>query len=219
MQEGGWYALELKATADLAQKNLKSWGNVQEHMSSNTTTSMELVQSLAADPKGVLLEILRQKKEISKEQLGALIVLLRSQGNGFDSQLVSGDWVLLMKQQLEQQTKWPKWFTGRRSRKFGDRRFVKETSLGPFAMFSDVKFQPLSQKFNVVNKLIVLRQIACYVVRSGLRFFKWRIPLFKREENYTLHWDYLDRDLTVTTDDAGDIYVHGRPSLVDSIGA
>jgi len=112
---GGWHTVEQDAVSELAARNFAQWRPyLPSWFQVVPAGGWATVQSLAADPKGRLVQLIREqlqadgaskKKESSSSTMNhdaewnTLMALLHAQGRGFNSQLVDGPWQLVVQRQ------------------------------------------------------------------------------------------------------------------------
>lgn len=242
VQSGGWYALEQTATAKLAARNfaklrpdLPPTFDVEEVQGGWST-----METLAADPKGALVQIvasLNRKGEtaatVSADYLDAILALLRAQGKGFESNLVDGEWLLVMQKQGSKSPRFQK-LVGK-GEKPGKSYSDFDVGHGTFSgtvkllkglglVSSTVQYRPVADNFDRTTvgggqPGIVLRRISCDIVDASVKI--WKLPKlslrFLRKKGGYLDFVYLDRDLRVTTGNRGGVFIHARPSFVTTM--
>lgn len=113
---GGWDELEKLATAELATANFaKSREFIPSSYSPVPIGGWKTLEGLAADPKGELVKLivagLKNSESTDYKESGkidALVALLESQGKGFDSELVDGEWLSVLNRQAQKSPKFQK---------------------------------------------------------------------------------------------------------------
>lgn len=239
---GGWFALEQKATAELGASN---FAQLKPQLDMSKIDLVELggwhvLETLAADPKGVLRNILRQqqqndnhnvarttKDDPNAAQLDAIVSLLAALGKGYDAELLDGDWRLVLQRQGKKSPRVQQ-LVGR-VEKMGKTENVfnvaklqfKGTALlfgAAWALVSStVQYRPVAAGFTTTrDHKIVLRRIACDIVKAFIKIWKLPglpLPFLKRKGGFLDFW-YLDKDLRVTSGNRGGLFVHARPEYV-----
>lgn len=194
------------------------------------------LQKLSANPKEELVNLivagLKESETIVKvpvdsEKVEALATLLYAKGKGFDADLVDGDWVAVLSRQGKKSPKFQK-LVGRRASKGlsintfdissmtfeGDVKVLKKG-----LVYSQVKYDPITEGYSkTVDGKIVLRRIACDIVKATFKF--WKLPTlslpFLRKKGGYLEFVYLDEDIRVTRGNRGGLFVHFRPEFLAS---
>lgn len=195
----------------------------------------ENLQKLSDNPKQHLLGMIKSLQNdgdaSAVDNLDAIVALLYAQGQGFDSDLVDGEWVLVLQRQGSKSPKFQK-LVGKGESRIGNsystfdvnqRQFRGEVKLikGLLTVSSTVQYTPVSDNFDVHDDKIVLRRIACDIVKAGIKGkFLPRLGLpFLRKKGGFLDFVYLDRDLRVTTGSRGGLFVHARPLVARKLSA
>jgi hypothetical protein len=231
VQSGGWYALEQTATNQLAADNF-------EKLRPYLPTDLNVVecggwyalQQHAADPKGALIAMV--KGDGDGYNLQAIIALLQAQGKGFDSDMVDGEWTLLLQRQGGKSPQIQK-LVGKVERIGGSTAdfnvaklefYGKATLLKYGVLGSTVSYRPTADNFESTagpnKKSIILRRIACDIVGASWKFGRLpRLPIPLRSKGGYLDFIYLDADIRVTRGNRGGLFVHGRPSFVQRMMA
>jgi len=239
VSHGGWLALESEASQALAERNFKK---LKPYLQTDTFDVVKAggwsaVQSLSADPKGALLKLAEQSLRgssgdddsgVNSDHLEAIVALLQAQGKGFDSDVIDGDWQLVLKGKGKPKTKRRLRFLNRllkreKLRSTSDfdvsrREFYGTAPILKWGRLSStVAYSPTSENFEKIGNSIVLRRIACDIQSVSWKF--WKLPKLKfpLQSSGYLDFVYLDKDLRVTRGNRGGLFVHMRPSAVDAI--
>jgi hypothetical protein len=232
VEYGGWYKLEQEATRQLAATNFAA---LKPNLPATSTPNFNVVeaggwnalQQHAADPKGYLIEMIKHpdNKANSSYNLQAIVALLNAMGKGFESDLVDGEWTLLMERQGAKSPTFQK-LVGAAEKKSGGSSADfnvkalefngKATGLLKYGVLcSTVKYRPVADNFEKSGKSIILRRISCDIVGASWKYGRLpRLPLPLRVKGGYLDFLYLDGDIRVTKGNRGGIFVHGRPSFV-----
>jgi hypothetical protein len=231
VQSGGWHALEQTATNELAAQNFeKLRPYLPVDLNVVECGGWYALQQHAADPKGALMAMV--KGDISQQyNLQAIIALLQAMGKGFDSDMVDGEWTLLLQRQGGKSPKIQKLVAN--SEKIGTSsadfnvaklEFYGKAKLLKYGILaSTVSYRPTADNFESTGsnkKSIILRRIACDIVGASWKFGRFpRLPIPLRSKGGYLDFIYLDADIRVTRGNRGGLFVHGRPSFVQRMMA
>lgn len=232
VQNGGWYALEQKSTAELAAANFAKWKpNLPSKLDVVRAGGWSTVEALAADPKGVLLNVVRAQLKgttrtgVMPEQMDAVVALLRAQGKGFDSTLVNGEWALAWQRQGKKSAIFQK-LVGRREKvgksysnfDVSKLEFYGKVILLKWGILSSVvKYRPVAEAFDK-QKSIILRRIRCDIMGAGWKFgFLPKLPIPLKRSGGFLDFQYLDEDIRVTSGNRGGLFVHARQECLDGL--
>jgi hypothetical protein len=232
VQAGGWYALEQTSTDQLAAQNFVK---LRPYLPANLNVvecgGWYALQQHAADPKGALIAMVQNRDTHSAQQynLPAITALLQAMGKGFDSNLVDGDWTLLLQRQGGKSPKIQK-LVGQAEKTIGSStanfnvaalEFYGQTKLLKYGLLSStVRYRPTADNFETGSnkKSIILRRIACDIIGASWKFGRLpRLPIPLRSKGGYLDFIYLDGDIRVTRGNRGGLFVHGRPGFVQSI--
>ena len=217
MNAGGWYAVEKAAVQKLAKANFARLQPSLPKFDVVKVGGWATVESLAADPKGALMDVI--KGNLSKDYLGGIVALLQAEGKGFDSATVDGEWTLALQQSGKKSPKFQKLF----SRKMATSNFDVKTLtfsgitkffFGLLGLQTTVAFKPVADAYEYVNKKLVLRRIACDIIKVMLKLPFVSIPLGLKKKGGYLDFLYLDNDVRVTKGNKGGLFVHLRPGYV-----
>lgn len=153
---------------------------------------------LAEDPKGKLLDLLKESIETDGDkvqgrfvdkagELNALISLLEAQGKGFDSNLIDGEWQLFLSLNSGKSPKLQKLVGMSEKFKSSYSNFdVKNSSFHNVAkskrknIEASLDYNPVAEGFSVVDGKIVVRRIACTI--TGTKFKIWKLPTFSSKK-------------------------------------
>jgi hypothetical protein len=226
VQSGGWYALEQKATNELAARNFaKLRPNLPTNLNVVECGGWYALQQHAADPKGALMAMI-QSGDQTQYNLQAITALLLAMGKGFDSNMVDGEWTLLLQRQGGKSPKIQK-LVGK-AEKIGSStadfnvkalEFYGKAKLLKYGLLqSTVSYRPVADAFEGTKTSIILRRIACDIIGASWKFGRLpRLPLPLRSKGGYLDFIYLDGDIRVTKGNRGGLFVHGRPSFVQKM--
>jgi len=240
--QGGWYALECEASKALAERN---FNRLRPFLPSSLdvvqTGGWSTVQALAADPKGALLQLADQALHgstetldgIDRSHLPAIAALLQAQGKGFDSDLVDGDWTLVLRQKGnafkgQNRLRLLNWLLkrekpGKQSTSRFDvskMEFYGSIKLWKFLTLSSiVKYKPIAEQFEKISNSIVLRRVMCNIKAALIKVWKLPALYIPLPTRGYLDFLYLDKELRVTKGNRGSLFVHVRPDseLVESL--
>lgn len=232
VKEGGWFALEQAATKELAAKNFSMLKpNLPKDLDIVKAGGWDTVEQLAADPKGALMQLVKASatgttSSITSDHLDAIVALLQAQGKGFSSELVDGEWALVLQRQAKKSPKVQK-LVGKSERPgtsysnfdtskmefYGTVKLLKYGQLS-----STVKYRPVADGFEGGRSSIVLRRIACDIVGAGWKFGRLpRLPIPLKKKGGYLDFIFLDKDLRVTRGNRGGFFVHARPETLKEL--
>ena len=188
-----------------------------------------------ADPKEALVKYMTDmtksgKTATNSDALDAITALLFAKGKGFDSELVDGDWLMVMQrqgskspsvQQLVGQTeragKTDNVFDTKSRSFYTSIRFLRDKAM----VDSTVEYTPVEEGASIANEVKVPRRIMCDITDAGVKFFRLpriRLRFLQRKGGY-LDFLYLDEDIRVTRGNRGGLFFHGRPAFVDKMMA
>jgi len=190
----------------------------------------------AEDPKAELVQLVTanlkstggQSAYTESGKVDALIALLQSQGKGFNSLKVNGEWVPVLQRQGRNSKILQKLVSkreGKGSKSFSN-FFVKRmefenlsyTRRGNGLLKALVKYTPVAKNFDKINGKIVLRRINCDI--EGATFKYWKLPTIKlplKRKGGFLDFLYMDEDIRVTKGNSGGLFVHARPAFYEKI--
>lgn len=196
------------------------------------------VFKLAADPKAALVKLVVDNLRATNGsgsyssddgKLVALAALLSSQGKGFSSLAVDGEWYEVLAKQGNQSSSTQKFIGKRKKSKRPTSIFnvkalsfenVVSTPRGNGALKAVVKYTPVAKNFDKTSDgKIVLRRIACDIISATFkyRFFpRLSLPFLKKKGGF-LDFVYMDDDIRVTTGNFGGLFVHFRPSYYEKV--
>ena len=166
----------------IGSANLAKW---KQHANINVVKAggWHKVTELADDPKGKLIELLKesvvndgtdtQKSFVGKEgEFEALVGMLEAQGKGYDSNLVDGDWFLVMSKNSKKSPKVQKTL-GKMEKygkalsnfdvKSGTFENVASTPRGNGTLRAKLSFAPVGDNFSKIDNKIILRRVECKI--------------------------------------------------------
>lgn len=220
------------------KKFLKAKDNLPKDFNVVNAGGYDRVVKLAADPKAELVKLVVDNLKATNGsgsysdedgKLAAIAALLSSEGKGFSSLKVDGDWYEVLAKQGKKSNKTQKLIGKRKKTKRPTSDFnvkalsfenVVSTPRGNGALKAVVKYTPVAKNFDKTSDgKIVLRRIACDIVSATFkyRFFpKLSLPFLKKKGGF-LDFVYMDDDIRVTTGNQGGLFVHFRPSYYDAV--
>lgn len=246
---GGWFAAEEAATNALAAANFETLRPAMMH-NNNDVNVVEAggwysLQQHAADPKGLLVQYMMRDTTCSNSNnscninLNAVVALLGASGKGFDSDLVDGEWTLVVNQQGSKSPVSQKLVAKmasaaaavRRRKKIrsfdsgadfdvSQQQFYGRAALLKYGMLrSTVNYRPVADNFYTNSqKKIVLRRIACDLVGASWKFWKLpTLPLPLRKKGGFLDFVFMDSDMRITKGNRGGLFVHARPAFLETL--
>jgi hypothetical protein len=235
--DGGWYKIEKDATAALGKVEF-------ERIRPNLDASASVVQAggwyklqqVAADPKGALVELIKENLKSGcidssgqQEELQAILVLLQAQGKGFSADLVDGEWCSVLNISGKKSPSIQKLVATKERAGASDSNFdvSQNKFFGRVQLFggprseirSTVKYRPVGTGFSKIGNSIVIRRIMCDIVAASIKLWRFpRIPLpFLRRKGGYLDFIYLDSDMRVTKGNRGGVFVHFRPAFLEKV--
>mmetsp|Transcript_18617 Transcript_18617/g.27602 ORF Transcript_18617/g.27602 Transcript_18617/m.27602 type:complete len:286 (+) Transcript_18617:84-941(+) len=231
---GGWLKLEQEANMVMGQDKLNEMDltNIDVNKAGGWTS----LQRVATDPKGALVGIIVDYLKRNKSNTGitatinllpAILELLSSQGKGFDSDLVDGEWASVLNQSsgkspVFQKAVAKKERAGLSFSNFDvpNSKFYGNVKLGRRSeVRSTVRYNPTGKGFGKKGNSIVLRRIMCDIVAASIKIWRFpRIPLpFLRRKGGYLDFVYLDNDIRITKGNRGGLFVHFRPEFLEKM--
>lgn len=195
------------------------------------------VKKLAVDPKAELVSSIvssiKNEEVLDSSKVEALVGLLQSQGKGFNSVLVDGDWIPVYTKSGKK--------SNRAQRVIGKTEKVVANKSNAYSNFlvnkmvfeninytprkngmlkATVKYNPIAANFDKTpGGSIVLRRVSCDIIDA---FFKYRripkisFPFFKKKGGY-LDFLFLDKDMRITRGNQGGLFVHLRPEYLETL--
>mmetsp|Transcript_1662 Transcript_1662/g.2024 ORF Transcript_1662/g.2024 Transcript_1662/m.2024 type:complete len:292 (-) Transcript_1662:242-1117(-) len=236
--EGGWYALQQRYVSEVGKLNL-------DKLKSSLPVDLDIVkvggysklEKLASDPKSELVTLI--VNNLKKTQgsgdytdsgtIDALVALLQSQGNGFSSVTVDGEWNEVLSRQGDKSTKSQKFVGKKRKTTPPTSNFIVKamqfenivkTPRGNGSLKAVVKYKPLAKGFDKSpNGKIILRRIACDIESATFKYWKFptvSFPFLKKKGGY-LDFLYLDNDIRITKGNRGGLFVHFTPEYMEKV--
>lgn len=187
-----------------------------------------VVQNLKADPTKLNPNLVIA----TRADIDILMDSLYHQNKGFSTDVVQGEWTIVMSLPGEKSRKQQS-LVGRRVEKAGttmmnykvDQRQIGVTVFTPREngkIEATLAYNPVPTNFNQdSNGKIVLRRIACDNVEATFKYKRLpriTIPFFKKTGGW-LDFVYLDKDVMVTKGSRGGTFVHMRKESLDKIMA
>lgn len=234
--EGGWYALQQRYNAEVGKENFSKL-KLPDEFNVVAVGGYDNLVKLAADPKAELIQLVRENLTatagtgsfVEEGKLDAIIALLQSQGNGFSSVTVDGDWVEVLSRQGKKSRKSQKVIAKAPKNTRPTSNFnVKSLSFdnmvltprGNGVLNASVKYTPVAKNFDKTGDgKIVLRRIACDIVGATFKYKflpKLSLPFLKRKGGY-LDFLYMDDDIRITQGNRGGTFVHFRPGFYEKV--
>lgn len=194
----------------------------------------DYVKKLAVDPKAELISSIissiRNEETLEPAKVDALVALLQSQGKGFKSVLVDGDWIPIYTKNAKKSNKVQKVVS--KTEKGGTNAYsnflvnklifenINYTPRKNGMLKATVKYNPVAANFDKTpGGSIVLRRVSCDIIDA---FFKYKripkisFPFFKRSGGH-LDFLYLDTEMRITRGNRGGLFVHLRPEYLESL--
>lgn len=234
---GGWYSLQKKYVAEVGKEKL-SKTSLPTDLDIVRVGGYDNLSKLAADPKAELVTLivknLRDTKgsgDFAKDatKVEALIALLQSEGKGFSSVKVDGEWCPVFQKQGKKSPKTQK-FIGKKEKytssfsNFDVKKmeFVNlvSTPRGNGLIKAVVKYTPVAKGFDKKDGKIVLRRIACDITKATFKYWKFptiSLPFLTRKKGGYLDFLYLDDDMRITKGNNGGLFVHFRPEFIKKV--
>jgi len=235
--EGGWFALKNRYVAEVGNKNFNKFkSNLPKDIDVVAAGGYNNLIKLAADPKSEIVtiikdSILRSSGKLDESQEGkidALVALLQSQGKGFSSVVVDGEWVQVFTRQGKKSAKTQKLLSKGRNVKNSLSNFhvpmmefenLLYTPRSNGCLKATVKYNPLAENFEKdVDGKIILRRISCDITDVNFKYWKLpTIPVPLKRSGGHLDFLYLDDDIRVTRGNRGGLFFHFRPAFLEMV--
>lgn len=238
VKEGGYYALQQRYLNEVGKENYaKGKATLPETLSVVNVGGYDNIYKLAADPKAELVQLVVDNLKATNGsgayagdgKIDALVALLQSKGQGFNSLKVDGEWMEVLNRQGKYSTKSQK-FIGKRKKKVRPSSnfdvkgmsFINNvlTPRGNGALKATVKYTPVAKNFDkTADGKIVLRRIACDIIGATFKYKKLpklSLPFLKKKGGY-LDFLYLDDDIRVTRGNKGGLFVHFKPEYYEKV--
>lgn len=237
VNEGGWFALQNRYLSEVGRDNFNKFkGNLPEDINIVAVGGYDNLMKLAADPKAELVTLIKNNLSSSggkvnydiDGKIDALVALLQSEGKGFNSITVDGEWSPVLARQGKKSPRIQKVFNKReKATKALSNFHVKEMEFENLSytprsnglVKAVVKFNPVAKNFETgVDGKIVLRRVSCDI--TDVTFKYWKLPTIplplKRSGGY-LDFLYLDDDMRITRGNRGGLFVHFRPAFLEEL--
>mmetsp|Transcript_28182 Transcript_28182/g.43175 ORF Transcript_28182/g.43175 Transcript_28182/m.43175 type:complete len:286 (+) Transcript_28182:63-920(+) len=236
--EGGYYALQQRYNAEVGKDNFSKLTLPSEFNVVSVGGYDNLIK-LAADPKAELVQLVKENLTstggsgafIEEGKLDALVALLQSQGSGFSSVKVDGEWSEVLSRQGKKSRSSQKIIAkaprqDRPSSNFNVQSLSFDnmvlTPRGNGVLNASVKYTPIAKNFDKTNDgKIVLRRIACDIVGATFKykfFPKLSLPFLKKKGGF-LDFLYMDNDIRITQGNLGGTFIHFRPDFLEKVMA
>jgi len=233
--EGGWYSLTKKYNADVGKAKFSNI-SLPKDLDVVKAGGYDTLSKLAADPKAELVTLivnnLRNKKGNGNYQdegkIDALVALLQSEGKGFSSVAVDGEWNEVLARQGKKSTISQK-LVGKKQKaasafsnfnvKSMEFETLVSTRRGNGLLKAVAKYTPVAKGFDKKDGKIVLRRVAVDIVQATFKYWKLptlSFPFLKRKGGY-LDFLYLDNDIRVTRGNKGGLFIHFRPEFLKKV--
>jgi len=235
---GGWSALHKRYLSEVGTENFHlSKSTLPEDIPVVAAGGYSSVAKLAADPKAELVTLIIDNLRYTGGKgsygdfgkIDAIVALLQSQGKGFVSDKVDGEWVEVLTRQGAKSRASQKIIGGakKKSRPNSDfdvskMEFINEvlTPRGNGKLVANVKYNPVKSNYDKSpDGKVVLRRIACDITGANFKYGKFpklSLPFLKRKGGY-LDFLYLDEDIRVTKGNRGGLFVHFRPGYYQQV--
>lgn len=232
--EGGWYALQQRYNQEVGKEKFSKLTLPQEFNIVGVGGYDNLIK-LAADPKAELVKLVVDNLKatagsgsfVQEGKLDALIGLLQSQGSGFSSISVDGEWVEVLTRQGKKSRNSQKIISKAPKKSRPSSNFhVKSLSFdnmvltprGNGALTASVKYTPVAKNFDkTADGKIVLRRISCDIVGATFKY-RWlpnlSLPFLKKKGGF-LDFLYMDDDIRITRGNRGGTFIHFRPDFFE----
>lgn len=240
VEEGGYYSLSQRYLTEVGKKNYaKSKATLPETLSVINVGGFDNIYKLAADPKSELVKLVLDNlqstggsgsyKSGDYGKMDALIALLQSQGKGFSSVKVDGEWDEVLSRQGKKSTKSQKFVGGKKKTVRPTSNFnvmgmdFENTVLTPRGnglLKANVKYTPVASNFDKTGDgKIVLRRIRCDITGATFKyksFPKLSLPFLKKKGGY-LDFLYMDDDIRITEGNRGGLFIHFKPEYYKKV--
>jgi len=237
VNEGGWFALQNRYVSEVGKDNFnKMKETLPKDINIVAVGGYDNLMKLAADPKAELVTLIKNNLLSSggkvdydiDGKIDALVALLQSQGKGFNSIMVDGEWSPVLARQGKKSPRIQKAFNKReKAKKTASNFHVKEmefenlsyTPRSNGVIRAVVKYLPVAENFETgIDGKIVLRRVSCDITDVTFKYRKLpTIPLpLKRSGGY-LDFLHLDGDMRITRGNRGGLFVHFRPAFLEEL--
>jgi len=234
VEEGGWFALQNRYLSEVGAENFeKLKANLPKNTNVVAVGGYNNLMKLAADPKAELAALIKNSLSssggkvdyTSDGKVDALVALLQSQGKGFNSVTVDGEWAPVLTRQGKKSARLQKAINKKeKSTRAFSNFHVKEMEFDNLSftprknglLKAVVKYNPVAKNFEKGSDgKIILRRISCDI--TDVTFKYWKLPTLpiplKTNQGY-LDFLYLDDDIRVTRGNRGGLFVHFRPAFL-----
>lgn len=237
VNEGGWFALQNRYVTEVGTENFhKLKSSLPKDINVVAAGGYNNLLKLAADPKAELVTLIKNSLSSSggkvdctvDGKIDALVALLESQGKGFNSVMVDGEWAPVLSRQGKKSARLQKVISKRQKSTSAFSNFhVKNMEFDNLSytprsnglLKAVVKYNPVAKNFDKgIDGKIVLRRISCDITAVTFKYWKLptlRVPL-KTDQGF-LDFLYLDDDIRVTRGNRGGLFVHFRPTFLEEL--
>lgn len=235
--EGGWFALQNRYVSEVGKDNFSKFkASLPEDTDVVKVGGYDNLMKLAVDPKAELVTLIKNNLSSSGGKMNyvvdgkidGLVALLQSQGKGFNSVMVDGDWSPVLARQGKKSPRIQKAFNKREKATKALSNFHVEamefenlsyTPRSNGVTKAVVKYNPVAENFEIgIDGKVVLRRIACDI--TDVTFKYWKLPTIpiplKRSGGY-LDFLYLDNDMRITRGNRGGLFVHFRQAFLEEL--
>lgn len=237
VNEGGWFALQNRYVSEVGKENFQNLkSNLPKDIDVVAAGGFDNLIKLAADPKAELANLIKSnllssggKVDYSLDgKIDALVALLQSQGKGFNSVTVDGQWASVISRQGKKSSRLQKLINRREKATKATSNFhvkamefenLSYTPRSNGLLTAIVKYNPVAKNFEKGSDgKIVLRRVSCDI--TGVTFKYWKLPTLPlplRKKGGYLDFLYLDDDIRVTRGNRGGLFIHVRHAFLDKL--
>jgi len=235
VNEGGWSALNERYVSEVGSKNFHKFkATLPKDIDVVAAGGFDNLMKLAADPKAELVTLIKNNVQTSGKSdyklegsIDALVALLQSQGRGFNSISVDGEWVSVLSRQGKKSPKLQKILGKREKSKKAFSNFLvssmefENLSYTPRkngVLKATVQYNPMAENFEIgPDGKIVLRRISAEISSVSFKYKNLpKVPLLpKIIRGGHLDFVYLDDDIRITKGNKGGLFVHFRPEFFE----
>lgn len=237
VKEGGWYALQQRYQSEVGKEQFKkNEPSLPEDFDVVSFGGFDAMHKLAVDPKAELVKIVVENLRTyggtsgddNSGKIDAIVALLTSQGKGFSSAAVDGDWLEVMARQGKKSTKSQKLVGSAKKAVLPTSDFnVKSmdfentvlTKRGNGVLKASVKYYPVAKKFDKIDGRIIIRRINCDITGATFKYKRFptlSLPFLKKSDGF-LDFLYLDDDIRITRGNRGGLFIHFKPGFYEQI--
>lgn len=237
VNEGGWFALQNRYVSEVGKENFQNLkSNLPKDIDVVAAGGFDNLTKLAADPKAELVNLIKSnllssggKVDYSLDgKIDALVALLQSQGKGFNSVTVDGQWAPVISRQGKKSPRLQKVISRRdKAKKSASNFHVKAMEFENLSytprsnglLTAIVKYNPVAKNFEKRSDgKIVLRRVSCDITNVTFKYCKLpTLPLPLKKKGGYLDFLYLDDDIRVTRGNRGGLFIHFRPAFLDKL--